>query len=337
MTRTTRASQRPSVRTMAPYARIETPSIASPSVAHPSPAPSAVSRPPSVAPPSSSYFPDRPNTNANSAVELHRPPSNAPTQLLSPASTSSDAVLQAALQQLMHSPGQMQRFMQALSGTSPAAHNQAAGAVQPQSASIEAPAPLSSIPSFLQYMPGPSTPSQPQQPPSQVAIYTPPPDIPNIPNPSPTSFLNSSSMIDFPPLLTTSSDEDDALAAGVALQEARLHQTFANTNEIDAALDGVHESIDSIVRKLGLDSSALSQEADAGAYNMSGAQTPEFDFDALLHEFTSPDHDAGGGGGGFDTNGTVQFLDDAVHTLPQKRTSDVAELGLEGRTKKSKK
>ncbi|KAI0043386.1 hypothetical protein FA95DRAFT_1563355 [Auriscalpium vulgare] len=293
------------------YARIETPSVASPSAAHPSPAPSVFS-PAATNAMASSYFAEQAPAahmqGAGSALELRRPQSaqqTAAPQSLSPNSNGGDA-LQMAFQQLMSSPSQMQRFMQALSTSAPSpAPHQVAGlptSVQP-------------LPT---YPPPPLSTPLPTRPPSQVTLYNQHTDFPNLP----TTALSPGSF-DFTPVLSAvaSQPEESDLSA--------LEHHDAQLRAVDAAVGAMDDSLTSLAGMIGYN--PQSQSAADDAASGSGTHTPDFDdIEAIMRLFTAGGDaggfDSGDSGGGIGVEPSSAFLD-ATPAAGQKRFAHAVDLG----------
>ncbi|KAI0253483.1 hypothetical protein BJV78DRAFT_180078 [Lactifluus subvellereus] len=255
----------------------------------------------------------------NSALELHRTqsthgpsPSSSPTQ---------DQIMQAAFQQLMQSPGQVQRLMQLLSSSSTNASN-------------SIPTPLTG--------------------PAQSASWSPPAsvDLPQLAQ----LALYDSSIGGGNNALTFDRDIVGPNTAQLTEDEAHLARTYHNASDISADVDVLQANIDAFMENLGLDSAALATTTTASAQPLghpsSGGTPPaptatDFDFDAFLTAFSNEQDGAnvvdvavdgigsvtGSASGSGPTSGTGR---DAIKVLPEeqpgvaghKRTSDVAELEL---------
>ena len=232
--------------------------------------------------------------------------------------------MQAAFQQLMQSPGQMQRLMQLLS-----------------SSSTNAP---SSIPTPLT---GPAQ-SGSWSPPASV-------DLPQLAQ----LALYDGSIGGGNNALTFDKDIVGPNMSQLAQDDAHLACTYHNANEISADVEVLQANIDAFMENLGLDSAALATTPTASAqllaHPSSGGTPPastatDFDFDAFLTAFSNEQDgpsvvadDAAIDGigsipgsavsGSGSTSGTGR---DAVKVLPEerpavaghKRTSDVAGLEL---------
>ncbi|KAA1469321.1 hypothetical protein DENSPDRAFT_597538 [Dentipellis sp. KUC8613] len=231
-----------------------------------------------------------PSTSSSSAVHTQTP-------------QSQDAVLQAAFQQLMHSPSQMQRFMQALSSTQ---------------GFPQTPLPPPAYPPPLQQ----------QQQYSQIAPYDPPEDY--------SSMLPPDSVASAQALLPKV--DDGPPLSPLMDSSARLQKSYKDSSEIDADVDALQASINSLIEGMGMDPGTLSaaqpssQMLPSSSLDMSAdtelapedAQAADFDLDAFLTQFASgpgagaADADITGGGGVHDADGNV----DRMHAFMDEVASD---------------
>ena len=237
--------------------------------------------------------------------------------------------MQAAFQQLMQSPSQVQRLMHLLSSNS-----------------TNGPAPISTP------MTGPTQPDSWTQPAAldlpqltQLALYD-----------NSTGGGNN--------VLTLDSNKDAVgpIATQLAEDEARLARTYQDASEFDADVDVLQANINALIENMGFDSAALATTTTPSATStqpqpslpsseggMPPPQTPaDFDFESFLSAFTdsevgATDVDAviddrmssvprsvvSGSGSALGTEtdsikeSTVQS---ALAGIGRKRTSDVAEL-----------
>jgi hypothetical protein len=229
--------------------------------------------------------------------------------------------MQAAFQQLMQSPGQVQRLMQLLS-TNPS---------NPFPTSLTGPVQSSS------WSP-PSSVDIPQL--SQLALYD-----------SNVGGGNNALTFDSKDIITPTTSSQ------LAEVEARLAHTYQNANEINADVNVLQASIDALLENMGVESAVLANTdaSTASAHPIihpsSGGTPPaptaaDFDFDAFLTAFANEQDGANavadvnvtsdGTAGSASGPSSPETGKDAIKTLPeeqpvivgQKRTSEVAGLEL---------
>jgi len=274
------------------------------------------------------------STSNHSALELHRPqsahnasPSPPPTQ---------DQLMQAAFQQLMQSPSQVQRLMQLLSS------NPANG-----------PAPIST----------------PMTGPTQSGSWTPPTAL-DLPQLTQLALYDNSTGGGGNNVLTFDSNKDTVgpSATQLAEDEARLALTYQDASEVDADVDVLQANINALIENMGFDSAPLATTTPPSATpihpqpplplsegGMPPPQTPaDFDFESFLTAFTDA-HDSEVGATDVDVDAVVgdrissvprstvsgsgsalgtetdsikeSTVQSALAGIGRKRTSDVAELG----------
>ncbi|KAI0294236.1 hypothetical protein B0F90DRAFT_1821421 [Multifurca ochricompacta] len=278
------------------------------------------------------------SANNKSALELHRPQ---PTHGPSPSPTQ-DQIMQAAFQQLLQSPGQVQRLVQLISSGSP-------------NGSTPVPASLSSPPAVT----------------NQSGSWTPPisMDLPQLSQLALYDGANNALTFD-------SKDTIGPSALQLDEDQARLARTYQNANEIDVNVDVLQANINALIENMGLDSIALTPATSATSAGAGvGEETPhgppahtssdglptstapgmvaatgDFDFDAFLIAFANEQDSAGlpvdvdvdavvdrrstatptllsGSGSGIDA--VAKVLQEEERTVAgRKRTSDAAELTL---------
>lgn len=182
--------------------------------------------------------------NNNSALELHR--SASPTQ---------DQIMQAAFQQLMQSPGQVQRLMQLLS-TSPNASTP----------------PLTS-------------------PTTQPGTWTPPMavDLPQLSQLALYDGTGSAGALTF-----DEKDSTGPRPSQLAEEEARLAHTYHDAGDIDADVNALQANINALIENMGLDAPNPHSDPSAEEHTPSvlPAGAADFDFDAFLTAFASDQDDA---------------------------------------------
>lgn len=245
--------------------------------------------------------------------------------------------MQAAFQQLMQSPSQVQRLMQLLSSNS-----------------TNGPAPIST----------------PMTGPTQSGSWTPPAAL-DLPQLTELALYDNSTGGGVNNILTFDGNKD-AVGPGVtqlAEDEARLALTYQDASEVDADVDVLQANINALIENMGFDSAALATTTTTPSATsmhpqpplplseggMPPPQTPaDFDFESFLTAFTDAqdsevgatnvDVDAVVGGrissaprstvsGSGSTSATEadSTKESAVQLtlagLGRKRTSDVAELG----------
>ncbi|THH16478.1 hypothetical protein EW146_g4165 [Bondarzewia mesenterica] len=268
-------------RSTSQFARIETPSTASPSIHSESyspviplsnpyyanPLPSRITQQPWNAAPTPSLTSTDANNqmHGNTALEAVISQSQ-PSSSSVPISTnqqltttvapqnSTDATLQTAFQQLIHSPDQLQRFMQALSNASSL-----------QSQSLPVP-PYTSFP-------------HPQL--SQITPYGPPLDF--------SSFTSDPNAANAHALLPKA--EDGPPLEPLLNGSDHLQKSYKDASEIDADVDALQASINSLIENMGLDPALLAaqqqQQPGEGSRPATPALdiAPDLDFDAFLSLF----------------------------------------------------
>ena len=236
--------------------------------------------------------------------------------------------MQAAFQQLMQSPGQVQRLLQLLS-----------------SGSTNVPTPIST----------PITGA------AQSGSWTPPASL-DLPQLAQLALYDNSIGGGSNNVLTF--DNKDIIGPSttqLADDEARLARSYHDAGEIDADVDALQANIDALIENMGLDSAA----PDPTSADPSHPQPPlpsseempptfsaaEFDFEAFLTAFANAQDGEGGApnvnvdtvvndktstsgsvpgsvsASGTGTDGTNVFSEQPV-IVGRKRTSDVAELAL---------
>lgn len=282
--------------------------------------------------PTSTPTPALSSTSNHSALELHRlqsshnaSPSPPPTQ---------DQLMQAAFQQLMQSPTQVQRLMQLLSSNS-----------------TNGPAPIST----------------PMTGPTQSGSWTPPPAL-DLPQLTQLALYDNSTGGGGNNVLTFDSNKDTVSpsATQLAEDEARLALTYQDASEVDADVDVLQANINALIENMGFDSAPLATTTPPSATSihpqpplplseegMLPPQTPaDFDFESFFTGFT----DAQDSGVGVTDVGVDAVVGDRTSSVPRvsgsgsalgmetdsikestvqsalagigrKRTSDVAELG----------
>lgn len=185
----------------------------------------------------------------NSALELHRTQSASPTQ---------DQIMQAAFQQLMQSPGQVQRLMQLLSasptnGTTP---------------------PLAA--------------------PTQSGTWTPPMSV-DLPQLSQLALYDGGSG-SVGALTFDDKDAIGPRPSQLTEEEARLARTYHDASEIDADVNALQANINALIENMGFDAAPLAAahpHPHLPLYSAGGEETPsaaagaDFDFDAFLTAFAS--------------------------------------------------
>jgi hypothetical protein len=218
------------------------------------------------------------SATANSALELHRTAS--PTQ---------DQIMQAAFQQLMQSPGQVQRLMQLLSST-----------------------------------PNGSTP--PLTSPTQPGTWTPPMavDLPQLSQLALYDGTGSAGALTF-----DEKDSVGPRPSQLAEAEARLAHTYHDAGDIDADVNALQANINALIENMGLDAAPPHADPVAGVGNEhmppSAPAVADFDFDAFLTAFAS---DQDGAAVSLPLPTSTNGAEDHPVVAGRKRTSDVAELGL---------
>jgi heat shock transcription factor len=220
--------------------------------------------------------------------------------------------MQAALQQLLQSPGQVQRLMHLVSGSTN-------GSTSPTT-------------------------------PTQSGTWTPPISV-DLPQLSQLALYDGGSGGSGSVGALTFDDEDTIGPSPSQLteEEARLARTYHDAGDIDADVNALQANINALIENMGLDSAPLaggalplphphpplsrSSAAGGGEETSSAPAGADFDFDAFLTAFAS-EHDvtvplslqAAGLGAGI---GSAPVVDQPVAAVAgRKRTSDAAGLGL---------
>ena len=232
---------------------------------------------------SGSGYAQRPTPTETPGSQTPFPPSATPSnqQLTTvPPQNPTEATLQSAFQQLIHSPAQLQRFMQALSNAS-----------NLQSQSLPVP-PYTAAPHH-----------------SQITPYEPPLDF-NYFVPDPSASANMHALLP--------KADDGPLLEPLINNTAHLQKSYKDSSEIEADVDAIQASINSLMDHLGLDPSLMTatddqqqQQQQHGhqhqqsqqqqqpsppphAEGPSAMDAPDFDFDAFLQQFAQHAPDAPG-------------------------------------------
>jgi len=220
--------------------------------------------------------------------------------------------MQAAFQQLMQSPGQVQRLLQLLS-----------------SGSTNVPTPIST----------PITGA------AQSGSWTPPAslDLPQLAQLA--LYENSIGGVSNNVLTFDNEDTIGPSTTQLADDEARLARSYHDAGEIDADVDTLQANINALIANMGLDSAALATtSADSihpqpqllSSEEMPPAQSAaDFDFEAFLTAFANAQDGEGGATNVNDNTFTSGIGMDATNVsseqpviVGRKRTSDIAELAL---------
>jgi len=214
------------------------------------------------------------STSNHSALELHRPQSAQNTSPSPPP--TQDQIMQAAFQQLIQSPSQVQRLMQLLSSG-------ATNGSTPVSAPMTTPTPPSS------WTP-PASLDHPQL--AQLALY----------DNSIGGGSNNALTFDNKDVVVPSTTQ-------LAEDEVRLAGTYHDASEIDADVDVLQASINALIENMGLDSAALPTTSSSTSIHpppppppSSGTMPPaqlaaDFDFEAFLTAFANEQDNEGGATG----------------------------------------
>jgi hypothetical protein len=239
--------------------------------------------------------------------------------------------MQAAFQQLMQSPSQVQRLMQLLSSNS-----------------TNGPAPI----------------SNPMTGPTQSGSWTPPAAL-DLPQLTQLALYDNSTGGGGNNVLTFDSNKDTVGPSATQLleDEARLALTYQDASEVDADVDVLQANINALIENMGFDSAPLATTATPSSTfihpqpslplpegGMPPPQTPaDFDFESFLTAFTDaqdsevgdldavvgdrissvPRSTVSGSGSalGTETNSNKEStVPSALTGIGRKRTSDVAEL-----------
>lgn len=234
--------------------------------------------------------------------------------------------MQAAFQQLMQSPGQVQRLMQLLSSSS-------------TNGSTPISTPITSAAQAGSWMP-PASLDLPQH--AQLALYD------NSIGGGSNSVLTFDSKDTIGPSMTQLADD-----------EAHLQRSYRDASDIEADVDVLQTNINALIENMGLDPAALANTSPASTHlppplspplppsgEMPSAQTAaDFDFEAFLTAFANA-HDGEGGAATVDDKtsssepapgsglasgtgtDTANVFSEQPVVVGRKRTSDVAELAL---------
>jgi hypothetical protein len=234
--------------------------------------------------------------------------------------------VQAAFQQLMQSPGQVQRLMQLLSSSS-------------TNGSTPISTPITSAAQAGSWMP-PASLDLPQH--AQLALYD------NSIGGGSNSVLTFDSKDTIGPSMTQLADD-----------EAHLQRSYHDASDIEADVDVLQTNINALIENMGLDPAALANTSPASTHlppplspplppsgEMPSAQTAaDFDFEAFLTAFANA-HDGEGGAATVDDKtsasgpapgsglasgtgtDTANVFSEQPVVVGRKRTSDVAELAL---------
>jgi heat shock transcription factor len=226
--------------------------------------------------------------------------------------------MQAAFQQLLQSPGQVQRLMQLLSSGS-------------TNGSTPITAPITGVPQSGSWAPSASL-DLPQL--SQLALYD-------------NGIGGGSNNA----LTFDNKDTIGPSTSQLAEDEARLAHSYHDASEIDADVDVLQANISALIENMGLDPAVLASTPAASTHlppplpppsseGVSQAQTTaDFDFDAFLTAFANA-QDGESGAANLDdkTSASESVLGtgpDATNVFSEqplvigrKRTSDVAELSV---------
>jgi hypothetical protein len=234
--------------------------------------------------------------------------------------------MQAAFQQLMQSPSQVQRLMQLLSSNP-----------------TNGPAPITT----------------PMTGPTQSGSWTPPAAL-DLPQLTQLALYDNSTGGGGNNVLTFESDKNAVgpSATQLAEEEARLALTYQDASEVDTDVDVLQANINALIENMGFDSAALDATTLPSATSihpqpplplsdggMPPPHTPaDFDFESFLTAFTdAQDNEVGpsdvdvdtivgdrgsGSALGTETDSIEGSTVQSTHTgIGRKRTSDVAELG----------
>ncbi|KAI9453350.1 hypothetical protein F5148DRAFT_478887 [Russula earlei] len=205
--------------------------------------------------------PTHSTANNHSALELHRPQ---PAHTISPPSSSptQDQIMQAAFQQLIQSPGQVQRIMQLLSSSS--SHG-----------STPIPTPITG--------------------PAQSGSWTPPTSL-DLPQLAQLALYDNGIGGSYNNVLTF--DNKDTIGSDtmhLTEDEAHLARTYRDASEIDADVDVLQANINALIEDMGLDGVALATPSAIStdpplpsSAGMPAEQTAaDFDFEAFLTAFAN--------------------------------------------------
>ena len=229
--------------------------------------------------------------------------------------------MQAAFQQLLQSPGQVQRLLQLLSSSS-------------TNGSAPIPTPITGTAQPGSWMP-PASLDFPQL--AQLALYD------NIIGGTSTNALTFDSKDTLVPSETQLADD-----------QARLARSYHDASEIDADVDALQANINALIENMGLDPAALTSTSTNSTHTpvpSSGGMPPaqpaaDFDFEAFLTSFANAQEGEGGTAGVDDKTsasgstahgsgsasgtggGATNVFSEQPAVVGRKRTSDVAELAL---------
>ncbi|CAL1705521.1 unnamed protein product [Somion occarium] len=248
-----------------------------------------------------------PNPSNNGHISPPEAPAaqnqNGPPRSLSPQSMSSALAMQnmppnastpemwATLQQMLSTPNQMQRLMQALANQQ------------------QYPMPPMSEPGNLQYPVDSNTMNAVGPYGAQSHDWSRFPYGPtnvttngNLPFPVATAQLQHPPIPPLPQAPLTRRDSDDALGpllnnAELLHSAEQLHKAYQDASQIDADVDALQFSINSLIENLGLDPTAITTISEDAAHQATGGGAPtggdtpptsiDFDFDAFFNELSS--------------------------------------------------
>ena len=215
--------------------------------------------------------------------------------------------MQAAFQQLMQSPSQVQRLMQLLSSNS-----------------TNGPAPIST----------------PMTGPTQSGSWTPPAAL-DLPQLTQLALYDNNTGGGSNNVLTFDSNKDTAgpSATQLAEDEARLALTYQDAGDVDADVDVLQANINALIENMGFDSAPLATTIPPSATSihpqpplplseggMEPPQTPaDFDFESFLTAFT----DAQDGGVGATDIDVDAVVGDRISSVPRSTVGSGSALGTE--------
>jgi len=208
-----------------------------------------------------------------------------------------DQLMQAAFQQLMQSPSQVQRLMQLLS-----------------SSSTNGSAPIST----------------PMTGPTQSSSWTPPAAL-DLPQLTQLALYDNSIGGGGNNVLTFDSNKDTVgpNATQLAEDEARMRRTYQGASEVDSDVDVLQANINALIEDMGFDSAALANATTLPATSihqqpplpsseegMPPSQTPvDFDFESFLTAFTdAQDSEVG-------ATDVDAVIDDRISSVPRSAVS----------------
>ena len=190
-----------------------------------------------------------PLTNGTTPSSVQTPPVST-----SPSPGNTDVMWQAALQQMMNSPGQFQRLMQAFANQQPVA-SLPTQADANGNANLNLNLPNSAIAAY-----------DPAPPADYSRWFTPS-------APSTSSATLSQSLLAHapsPPPAPGPGDENSPLQL-LLDESSRLQKSYRDAAEIDADMDMLQSSINSFIQNLGIDPTSLAQPPRDGAVSPSPA------------------------------------------------------------------